>query len=61
MLKLLIALSLLTTVVAAACGGGGGGLVKNADGLYVIERYDFKGVDLELGDLVEPRHPDPYP
>ena len=61
MLKLLIALSLLTTVVAAACGGGGGGLVKNADGLYVIERYDFKGVDLELGDLVEPRLPNPYP
>ena len=35
--------------------------MKNADGLYVIERLDFKGVDLELADLVKPSIPNPYP
>ncbi len=50
-------------LLAAACGGGDGAvnLVKNADGLYVIERLDLAKGDLALADIVDPSVPNPYP
>lgn len=50
-------------LLAVACGGGDGDrdLVKNADGLYVIERLDFEGRELTLADGFNPALAEQYP
>lgn len=58
---LLLALASIM-LLAAACGGDNE-LVKNADGLYVIERLNLKGGSYEIGyqDRIVPALSSPYP
>ena len=50
-------------LLAVACGDSDGDrdLVKNADGLYLIERLDLTNVPLEISDIIEPSIKNPYP
>ena len=50
-------------LLAAACSGDDDELVKNADGLFVVERLDLEGGSYEIGyqDRIVPALESPYP